>query len=406
MSSKKSNPSNLPTAASPTALDIFRDYPKEKYNLLIPSRSFGEVILPHHKVMIETVELNPDPEKNEVYVQEWEGSGNTRKPKKVAPTKVGLERLGIAANIIIDPRLSGLIVDTADRIVFKSVGHLKKPDGTFISRTRNRSIDLRVLREKFIRAYTKKADDFKQWLPPVDNPSGWKVQRMLRPDERDGWIEEHVERDLLQKREFILELAETGANNRVIRALLAIASSYSPEDIGKPFVVPRLVFCPDSSDPVVSQQVLEAGLKSQGRMYPGGGQEIDAEYSLSPPAGQEIQQAEEIGEKISEIEDQAGLNREELEQILGPDENIEEPVSEEQRAEMEKEHRILIIKEQFCPDEIKSKIIEIGQNSPQYDFKSDPDGIVGKFKEGNEAEALYMIEQWRKENPKKEESNG
>jgi hypothetical protein len=49
---------------------------------------------------------------------------------------------------------------------------------------------------------------------------------------------------------------------RVIRGLLAIKSSYSKDELSKPFVVPRIVFSPDLSDPDIRRAMISAGIKS------------------------------------------------------------------------------------------------------------------------------------------------
>lgn len=61
---------------------------------------------------------------------------------------------------------------------------------------------------------------------------------------------------LSQQRQDIVQLAESKAQNRVIRKLLGIRQKYTAEEIRKPFVLMRLVLVPDMSDPTTKLFVL------------------------------------------------------------------------------------------------------------------------------------------------------
>lgn len=61
---------------------------------------------------------------------------------------------------------------------------------------------------------------------------------------------------LSQQRQDIAQLAESKAQNRVIRKLLGISQSYTLDEIQKPFVLMRLVLVPDMTDPATKLFVL------------------------------------------------------------------------------------------------------------------------------------------------------
>lgn len=61
---------------------------------------------------------------------------------------------------------------------------------------------------------------------------------------------------LSQQRRDIVQLAESKAQNRVIRKLLGIRQKYTADEILKPFVLMRLVLVPDMNDPATKLFVL------------------------------------------------------------------------------------------------------------------------------------------------------
>lgn len=61
---------------------------------------------------------------------------------------------------------------------------------------------------------------------------------------------------LTQQRHDIVSLAESKAQNRVIRALLGISHTYTPEEATRPFVLMRLVLVPNMADPLTRALVL------------------------------------------------------------------------------------------------------------------------------------------------------
>ena len=61
--------------------------------------------------------------------------------------------------------------------------------------------------------------------------------------------------------------ALTGAILRVVRALIGMKGQYTKEELMKPFVVARVSFSPDYSDPEVRRAMLEQGLASMNNVF-------------------------------------------------------------------------------------------------------------------------------------------
>jgi len=83
--------------------------------------------------------------------------------------------------------------------------------------------------------------------------------------ERD--IPEMVKRDIHQLREHLLSVAETKAQNRVIRKLLSLKQVYSTQELARPFVVPRLLYRPDLTDPMAIERVQMQGSRAVAELY-------------------------------------------------------------------------------------------------------------------------------------------
>lgn len=95
--------------------------------------------------------------------------------------------------------------------------------------------------------------------------------------------EEMSEKQAKEYRKFADEQTETKAILRAVRAAMNLKTSYTPEEIAKPFLIARSVFSPDMSDPEVRRMVTREQLRSQGMLYPGGQQDQDDLASLPEP---------------------------------------------------------------------------------------------------------------------------
>ena len=72
---------------------------------------------------------------------------------------------------------------------------------------------------------------------------------------------------MAQLRSSAPQKASTGAILRVIRSLICIKSTYTMEELKKPFAVVRASFSPDYNDPMVKQMMLQKCMQSMGNLF-------------------------------------------------------------------------------------------------------------------------------------------
>jgi len=224
--------SNLPAVITTAAKN--QGLALAEVNLIMPTETFGAVLGEFDKVTIETVSINAN-DSRETYEPNGEGKG-------FAFTKTTLQKFASALTIQWDPRYTGIVESTATRSRAKAVGYMRKPNGETITQTEEKTIDL-VVEEDDLRVKAEKDSEggrVIRWEKtangknrPIKEP--WKSEQ----DRRD-WVELRIKEGIKQKRKFKDELAVTGAKDRVIRAFLALKSTYSAEELSKPLAFPRV----------------------------------------------------------------------------------------------------------------------------------------------------------------------
>ncbi|MDQ7794117.1 MAG: hypothetical protein RDU89_06855 [bacterium] len=252
-----------------TALDLSR-YPRDRYNVLVPTTTMQQ-ISPWHRQRVEEVRINPDPVAGEVFkVGSQQVAGQWR--DVLSLSKVGIMRLAAAAGIIWNWNETRVLSASRDYVLYQAVGAMRKPSGEWIPLKATKEIDLPTIEVELRQQTQEKAE--KQGKGP-------------------DWVEKQVAAAMIQWRKNKLMRAETGAMLRVVRALLAIKHQYSPAELQKPFVVPRVDFAPDPNDPEVRRMMLAQGAQAMNQLFGGhtlppqlmGGQEHGATAPPSlPPA--------------------------------------------------------------------------------------------------------------------------
>ncbi len=267
---------------SETALAIAKDYPAEKFNLLIPVRTMQE-LSPLHKVVINEVQISSDPKQKDIYSQ----SGG------LALTKNGLMKLMAAANIqIIDSRpvptqRCNKCIEIAQRTrqapkcfecpYIDDVAHqvtiaVPEPSGTY--RTVRATKEIRMEDSKA----TMKDSEFKQFA------------------------------------KFRTEHCESKALNRALREGLMIKSTYTAQELQKPFAVALVM--PNMSDPDLKRAMIDRYANNASALYgdvaPAGSQSalpsgevtvIDADDDIDYETGEVISAYTEVID-ITEPEDE------------------------------------------------------------------------------------------------------
>jgi len=227
---------------------------KNQYNVLVPTVTIQE-ISPFHKPVLEIVRINPDPKAGGEVYEVVLGSGS------FSLRAVALNKIAFAAGIIWNAKNSGRTDDgnNPDIISYKAEAAVRKEDGTYMIRNAEYMLDLKVVGEEI-------RDSYEQKSQALMKEKKQKNEKWTE-DDRKSYVEKSVKRDMLQKRKFRLQLASTGAMDRVIRLILGLKSTYKREELEKPFVVPKIAFSPDVSDPKVRDLLLRQGLDATNVLF-------------------------------------------------------------------------------------------------------------------------------------------
>lgn len=228
-----------------------REYQSQGYNVLLPSSSIQRVS-EFHDTVLEVVPLSIAC--GDAYPYD---DRHLDKAKKFGIAKPGLLKLSHAAGIVwrweATQRIDQMV--SRDYVAYQAVGSLRQADGTWIDLKGSYELDLEVIEQDLRTLYTKIA-------------RGLRREDKLKSDEAvQGYIANSVQQELLRKRKHKLRLAETGAMLAVVRSLLAMKSLYSREELERPFVVPRVVFSPNLSDPEIRKAILASSLRAVHDLY-------------------------------------------------------------------------------------------------------------------------------------------
>lgn len=229
---------------------------QKNFNILLPVTEFAsrsELFVPRLDIVIpqgvpggDFYEQAPKPTGQKTTT----GKDIWKKPQ--APTAQFLHKIASAANIQWHPDKSGHSVIERNRVVYKAVAAVRQADGQYRIITDEYELDLEVIEEELRMEYEKKArfEDFQEKMAKERND-----------------LEYYIKRDLLQKRKFKIQLAATGAMNRVIRKALTLKNAYWPEEAVKPFAIARFDFQPDYSDPIVRRYASVAAVQAQNALF-------------------------------------------------------------------------------------------------------------------------------------------
>lgn len=217
---------SLARVETPRTLEEVRSrYSEQNYNLLVPQTSME--MLPAGVIPAVTLVKADMDVKNGGDLYPVEG-GN------LAPTKTLLNKLAAAGGVTwldsrrVDDRRHPHYVE------WTVTAQMTLPDGSVRRETSSKTIDMRE---------------------DTGDGRGSDLQRVITTAERarDGQGRDPA-REIEQVRMFLQEHAESKAKNRCIRALLGLRTSYSRQQLQRPFAVAKLV--PDPQDPFAQRAVV------------------------------------------------------------------------------------------------------------------------------------------------------
>lgn len=239
-----------------TAIAITNDYPSDKYNLLIPVKTIQE-LSSMYRIVMNQVEINPDYNHgNDVYVQ-TKGYGDI--PDKLALTKTALSKLMTAAGIemiyskpiIPSTHLSAIemakAIGKAVPYDTRDIAHevaIAVPDASGQRRTITATKEIII--EDLKAEYAEQKKNLEIW----EKKNGKSTKRAATEEEKEAAVEKQLTQFSAHKRAQI----ETKTLNRALREAMMIKSTYTAEELQKPFVVAQIV--PNLDQPELKQIML------------------------------------------------------------------------------------------------------------------------------------------------------
>lgn len=230
-------------------------YSPEQFNVLVPTQHLQQVS-PWHAIRVSEVRANPDPDAGDVYKVGSRRNEETGKWEDLyCPAKPLLMKIAAAAGIVWNWKDSVALACTPDYVCYRAVGAIRLPDGLWQPVVGTKEIDLAVIEEELYEQYLKKATKLSEEE---------KKKLGMSPEQ---WAQKQTRNNMIQWRKNKLMRAETGAMLRVIRAALGMKGQYTKEEIERPFVVPRIDFSPDYSDPAVRQALIQHGIPAMSALF-------------------------------------------------------------------------------------------------------------------------------------------
>lgn len=229
------------------------EYNPAQYNLLMPA-SATQQVGPMHQLRVTLVQVNPDPNGGEVFKVGSKFISQDNFEDILSPGKPAIMKISQAAGIVWNWRESRFLRLERDYASYEAVGALKMADGSYLVMKATKEIDLAVIEEEVHEANLKKARDSKTKLNGLT---------------QEQWAQAQTRSNMIQWRKNKAMRAETGAILRVVKALLGMRPQYSPAELRKPFVVPRVEFAPDIRDATVRQALLEHGMRATSELFGG-----------------------------------------------------------------------------------------------------------------------------------------
>jgi hypothetical protein len=257
----------------PTARAI-TEYDRARYNVLLPTPTLAAQIDRWHALRVSEVAISADPNSGDVF----RVGGRTERGKGwvdiFALAKPALMRIASTAGIVWNWRESGPMRIDRDYVLYKAVGAVRLPDGSWQPIMATKEIDLEVIAEELEEQWTEKAEalvtkgglgrdeqaHYKHEWRKVESTDRDQTETrsvcFLLPEDAERYVEDHVRAALIQWRKNKVQRAETGAMLRVIRAALGLKAGYTADELKRPFVVPRIDFVPDYDDPEVRRALM------------------------------------------------------------------------------------------------------------------------------------------------------
>ncbi len=169
-----------------------------------------------------------------------------------APTKVLLNKIASAANVVWDIQETKRIDNRSDRYycAYQAVGYIRLPSGEMKTFRDEATEDARIVEEEILLKWKEKIGQ--------ERVLEWENGRPKKKGVIDeDFAKSAARKEFLAYHKFFEERAMARAMNRAIRQVLALNGTYTLEELKKGFIVPSVNFSPDWNDPR-NKQALDA----------------------------------------------------------------------------------------------------------------------------------------------------
>jgi hypothetical protein len=276
------------------------EYDPMKHNVLTPVTIMRAEDVSYLRQSVAVIRLSADPDSGDCYAAPgttWSKDARGRfLPDKVAPTKTGLAKIAAAMGVVIGqpekvtPASHRLLRELAAGAGISAIHALfdkVKYDVAYrVAIAVRDGLDYRYLGA----SYEWDLDAQERKIRREARKNAKKAAEKKPPQEFDleAYVVDRLDQVIAERH----GLAETKAINRALRAT-GIRQVYTREEFARPFVVQRIEFAPDMSDPAMQAAVVAKGLQSGAQIFAGASKAIEAGGVMT--AGPDFEAAEREG---------------------------------------------------------------------------------------------------------------
>jgi hypothetical protein len=239
---------NDPKAQAETLLVPYQD---GRYNLLVPVEALREPS-PYYKLSVVVVKVNPDPEGGDVYPLAPEeldkGDAGLFSLAKPAVYRLTSAAGGDFEGVTCLTSSEKYCMYHADLVMIDCAGKKVKWPGDY-------DVDLQV-EEDLLLERNRRTYAWLQRQTSKQGKEGDDARRRLKGyNDAEAFARDKTTKAMVEKRRNKLKLAQTGAMLRAAKAALGLRPHYRLAELHKPFVIVRVDFQPDLSNPLVQQAI-------------------------------------------------------------------------------------------------------------------------------------------------------
>jgi len=235
-------------------------YRKDGAHILIPTIKVDELV-PIYEIVLATEYLSPHPRDGEVYVEK---KGYQDRPDKLAIRAKGYGKLALCASVEWDADKTKITFRSLDGgyIAHAAHGIAMRADGSPLKFSAEGDSDMGVERDIIESTWESKREEY---LSSGKDGEDWFKKK--DPDAQNAYILKGITKEINFKNKSKMKLAATSARTRALKAFFMANPTYTAEELKKPFIIPRVVFRLDYSDPAVARMVKEAKTKAVLNVY-------------------------------------------------------------------------------------------------------------------------------------------